>query len=49
MTEKYPRIYDLCKRAGHSAKAALEIIIDAKRGNKKAIRWIRILREVRRG
>lgn len=48
MHEKYPRIYGLLKEAGHSAAKALEIVIDAKRGDRFARGWIGLLFKYRR-
>jgi len=40
---KYHRVFKLLKDNGHSALSALEIIFDAKRGDRRATYWIRIL------
>lgn len=44
---KYPRTYAMLKRAGHSPAKAVEIIIDAQRGDKHALMWVRILLKYR--
>lgn len=36
--------YELLKRAGHSPAKAAEIVLDAKRGDKHATAWLRIVR-----
>ena len=38
------QIYDLLKRAGHSAAKALEISIDYERGDKIAKQWVAVAR-----
>ena len=40
---KYQRVFNLLKLNGHTPLSALEIIIDAKRGDRRALYWIRIL------
>ena len=42
MTEHYPRTYRLL-RNGHGAAKALEILIDASRGDAWALRWMTML------
>ncbi len=44
---KHPRIYAMLKQAGHSPAKAVEIILDAKRGDGFCRRWIRTLRACR--
>jgi len=44
---RYPIIYDLLKRAGHSPAKAIEIILDAKRGDAHAMVWIRLIAETK--
>ncbi len=43
----HPAIYRLLKRQGHDPAKAAEIILDAKRGDKHARRWIGILASFR--
>lgn len=45
----YPRVYTMLKGAGHAPSKAIEIIIDARRGDRFAIKWIRTLRAGRWG
>ena len=40
---KYPRIYKLLKLAGHSPAKAIEILIEAKRGDLHALKWIKMI------
>lgn len=44
MTDKYPRVYAMLKWHGHSPVTALQVIVEAKRGNTYALDWIRVLR-----
>lgn len=37
--------YEALKRHGHSPAKALEIVLDAKRGDQHAIAWINVTRE----
>jgi hypothetical protein len=37
---KYKRIYEMLKKYGHSPLMANQIIFDASRGDKHAIKWI---------
>lgn len=46
---KYPRIYRLLKRQGHSPAKAIEMLIDAKRGDRWAVDWIKAMFKGRRG
>lgn len=46
---KYPRLYRLLKRQGHTAAKAIEILVDAKRGNDHALAWVRTIFKMRRG
>lgn len=41
---QYPRIYALLKRCGHSPIKAFEILLEAKRGKRFAMDWIKCLR-----
>ena len=41
---KYNLVYAMLTDAGHSAPKAIELIIDAQRGDKRALDWIRILK-----
>ena len=49
MHERYPRIYRLLKRAGHDPAKAIELLLDAMRGDEWALRWIKMLHSHRRG
>lgn len=40
---KHRRVYEMLKRAGHSPLKAIEIILDASRGEEHALVWIRII------
>lgn len=42
MTSRFPRTYSLLKRLGFSPAKALEIIIDAKRGDAHAILFVKL-------
>lgn len=42
MGNRYPRVYKLLKNAGHSPAKAIEIIIDASRGNEWAMEWLKL-------
>ena len=48
MNERYPRIYRLLKDAGHYPAKAVELLLDAKRGDEWALIWIRVLRRNRK-
>ncbi len=39
----HPRIYRRLKTMGHSAIRTVEIMIDAKRGSRHALQWIRLV------
>lgn len=41
--QQYPKLYAQLKR-WHSPAKAVEILLDAKRGSKKALTWIKIIR-----
>jgi len=43
----HPRIYAMLKRAGHSPFKAVEIILDANRGIKHALSWVRTIFKLR--
>jgi hypothetical protein len=45
---RYMRIYRLLKRQGHSPSKAVEILLDAKRGQEHALNWIGICFKQRR-
>lgn len=45
---KHHRVYRLLKNAGHSPIKALEIIFDARRNDKDALTWIKVLFIARR-
>jgi len=47
MDQKYPRAYRALKNAGHSPMKAAEILLDASRGNERALLWIKIIRRWR--
>lgn len=42
--KSYPRCYALLKQRGHTAWKAAEIILEASRGGKFAIDWIKSMR-----
>lgn len=39
---RFPRVYSLLKRAGFSAGKAIEIIIDARRGDPHALLFVKL-------
>lgn len=41
--QRYPRLYRALKAQGHSAAKAVEILIDARRRDKHALRWCKII------
>ena len=43
------RLYRLLKDAGHDPAKAVELLLDAKRGDEWALIWIRVLRRNRKG
>lgn len=43
---RYPRVYSMLKAYGHSPHKALDITIDAYRGNPTALKWVRWVRKV---
>ena len=47
--ERYPLVYRLLKDAGHDPAKAVELLLDAKRGDEWALIWIRVLRRNRKG
>lgn len=49
LDDKYPHIYQMLKKNGHSAVKALEILIDACRGDEWALKWIKTMWSLRRG
>ena len=49
MSERYPLVYRLLKDAGHYPAKAVELLLDAKRGDEWALIWIRVLRRNRKG
>ena len=49
MNERYPRIYRLLKDAGHDPAKAVELLLDAKRGDEWALTWIKMLYRNRKG
>ena len=49
MIERYPLVYRLLKDAGHDPAKAVELLLDAKRGDEWALIWIRVLRRNRKG
>lgn len=49
MTDRYRRSYAMLKRVGHSPTAALRVLLDAHRGEKHALRWVRFMRRIDRG
>ena len=48
MSERYPLVYRLLKDAGHDPAKAVELLLDAKRGDEWALIWIRVLRRNRK-
>ncbi len=48
MHSRYPRIYRMLKAHGHTATKAIEVMSDAKRRDKYAIKWIKTLRSLTR-
>jgi hypothetical protein len=49
MTSRYPRTYGLLKAYGHSPFKAVEVILDASRGDAFAMAWIKVIWRQRRG
>ena len=49
MSERYPLVYRLLIDAGHDPAKAVELLLDAKRGDEWALIWIRVLRRNRKG
>jgi hypothetical protein len=49
ISERYPLAYRLLKDAGHDPAKAVELLLDAKRGDEWALIWIRVLRRNRKG
>lgn len=45
----HPLIYSLLKKQGHDPAKAAEILLDAKRGDKHALKWIGLLFIQRKG
>ena len=45
--KEYPRIYAMLKRYGHSPIAAITIVMDAMRGSRHALTWIKQIRNTR--
>jgi hypothetical protein len=43
---QYRRVYALLKRAGHSPAKSFEIVLDASRGDRFALDWIRVARRL---
>lgn len=43
---RYPRVYWTLRHAGHCAAKAMEIILDASRGDKYALAWIKACRHL---
>ena len=48
MSERYPLVYRLLIDAGHDPAKAVELLLDAKRGDEWALIWIRVLRRNRK-
>lgn len=48
MTDLYPRVYRLLVGHGHSPAKAIEIILEAMRGDELALEWIRFMRRLGR-
>ena len=49
MSERYPLVYRLLKDAGHDPAKAVELLLDAKRGDEWALTWIKMLYRNRKG
>ena len=49
MHTNYPRIYILLKKAGHTPFKAVEILLDASRGDGHALAWVWVLFAARGG
>ena len=47
LSAQYMRVYRILRRAGHSSFKTIEIMYDAKRGDKHALQWIKIARSSR--
>lgn len=47
--DRYLRVYQALKRQGHDAAKAIEIILDARRGDEYALMWIRAIARMGRG
>lgn len=45
--KSYPRLTAMLRRSGHSAVKTAEIILDASRGDRYALWWVRLLRNAR--
>lgn len=43
MKQSHRKTYEALKRQGHSPAKAIEIVLDAKRGNSHALNWCRIV------
>lgn len=41
---KHARVYRMLRRTGHSPQTALRVVVDARRGEQFALRWIRLCR-----
>jgi hypothetical protein len=41
---KHHRVYEMLKRFGHESFKAAEIVLDARRGDRWALDWIRMVR-----
>ena len=48
LSERYPLVYRLLKDAGHDPAKAVELLLDAKRGDEWVLIWIRVLRRNRK-
>lgn len=44
---RHRRVYEMLKRAGHSPAKAIEILVDARRGNRHAVDWVRAIFRIR--
>lgn len=45
--ERYSHVYNAMKRAGHTAITALTIVVQAKRGDRYALNWIKAVRRLK--
>ena len=46
--ESYPRLYRALIGDGHDAAKAIEILLEAKRGDKHSLAWCKMMRKIER-